>query len=230
MGVARVGPAIVASATKKSPTQGLPSKNHSRRRSKAYIKSNMTATRNDTWHQMLLVSPEGREEVLWVAQVGQNTFRVLSVPVWIYGLSVGSVVEASHQAQSGSPLKFGRLLRESPGGTVRFIVPTGVRASDIYLSRVIPDAKRLGLYIGPATFYNPRLVAVHVHDRRKWWPEVGGYLDGLVQEGVLEQWEVGDPDQYAADHEESTLEKVEPGSSVLVHPLPVDGADGECVS
>jgi hypothetical protein len=92
----------------------------------------------------------GREEVLWVEQRGHNAFSVLSVPVWIYGVSVGSIVGASDQR--GSPLIFGRALRASPGGTVRFIVPRGVRASDVYLSRVIPDAKRLGIFIGPATF------------------------------------------------------------------------------
>jgi hypothetical protein len=177
---------------------------------------------NDSWHQMLFISPEGREEVLWVERQGRrNAYKVLNVPVWLYGVSVGSICEALDQTESR--LRFARVLRESPGGTVRFIVPWGdVLASDVYLSRVIPDAKRLGLYIGPATFFNPRLVAVHVHDRRQWWPEVGGYFETLIEEGVLQHWEVGDPDEYAADHDPSSVEKVEPGSSILVHPLPVD--------
>jgi hypothetical protein len=178
---------------------------------------------------MLFVSPEGREEALWVEQQTTNSYRVLSVPVWLYGVSVGSIVEG----ESGDPawLKFRLVVRDSPGGTVRFIVPSGgPLASEVYLTRVIPDAKRLGLYIGPATFFNPRLVAVHVHDRAKWWSEVGSYLDRLVSEGVIEQWEVGDPDQYAADHNEASIEKVELGRKVLVHPLPVDGAEGQHVS
>src|SRR5512138_1741108 len=123
----------------------------------------------ESWHQMLFVSPEGREEALWVEQQTSNTYRVLSVPVWFYGASVGSIVDAepSHEPR----LKFRRVVRESTGGTVRFIVPPGgPTASEIYLTRVIPDAKRLGLHIGPATFFNPRLVAVHVHQRAKWWP------------------------------------------------------------
>lgn len=189
----------------------------------------MTAIQPATWHQMLFVSPEGREEALWVEQQSINTYRVLSVPVWLYGVSVGSIVEG--QPGDDARLKFRRVVREAPGGTVRFIVPPGGRqASEVYLTRVIPDAKRLGLYIGPATFFNPRLVALHVHERGKWWPEVGGYLDRLVSEGVLEQWEVGDPDQYAAEHNEESIEKVEPGRKVLVHPLPVDGAEGQHVS
>lgn len=178
---------------------------------------------------MVFVSPEGREEALWVEQQSANTYRVLSVPVWLYGVSVGSIVEG--ESGDEAQLKFRRVVRDSPGGTVRFIVPSGgAKASELYLTRVIPDAKRLGLYIGPATFFNPRLVAVHVHERARWWPEVGGYFDQLVNEGVLEQWEVADPDQYAADHDEETIEKVEPGGKVLVHPLPADGAEGQHVS
>lgn len=177
---------------------------------------------------MLFVSPEGREEALWVEEHGRNTYRVLSVPVWIYGISVGSIVEA--EPGGGPRLTSRRVVRDSPGGTVRFIVPSGgTAASEVYLIRVIPDAKRLGLYIGPATFFNPRLVAVHVHDRADWWPKVGGYFDTLVSEGVLEQWEVGDPDQYAGEHEANDAGDRLSGN-VLVHPLPIDGIDGQHVS
>ncbi len=177
---------------------------------------------------MLFVSPEGREEALWVEEEKRNTYRVLSVPVWIYGISVGSIVES--EPGDGPHLVFRRVVRDSPGGTVRFIVPQGgIAASVVYLTRVIPDAKRLGLHIGPATFFNPRLVASHVHERKKWWPEVGGYLDALVGEGVLEQWEVGDPDQYAGEHQDGDSSESPPGK-VLVHPLPIDGVEGQHIS
>jgi len=175
---------------------------------------------------MLFVSPEGREEALWVEEQSPNTYRVLSVPVWVYGISVGSIVEA--EPDNGLQLTCRRVVRDSPGGTVRFIVPQGKVASEVYLMRVIPDAKRRSLYVGPATFFNPRLVAVHVHERKKWWPEVGGYLDTLVSEGVLEQWEVADPDQYAGEHRDDDSEP--PSGKVLVHPLPVDGVEGQHVS
>lgn len=178
---------------------------------------------------MLFVSPEGREEALWVERQHANDYRVLSVPVWLYGVSVGSIVEG--ESSEGTTLKFRRVVRDSPGGTVRFIVPSGGgRASELYLARIIPEAKRLGFAIGPATFFNPRLVAVNVHERAKWWPEIGDYLDGLVRDGVLDQWEVADPDQYAAEHEQENIEKVDAGRNVLVHPLPVDGSQGEHVS
>ncbi|HEX9483409.1 MAG TPA: DUF4265 domain-containing protein [Gemmatimonadaceae bacterium] len=186
----------------------------------------MTAVQSGTWHQMLFISPEGREEALWVEEQSGNMYCVLSVPVWIYGVSVGSIVEG--ERGDGSQLKYRRVVRDSPGGTVRFVVPQGALASEIYLTRVIPDAKRLGLYIGPATFFNPRLVAVHVHERKKWWPEVGSYLDRLVSEGVLEQWEVGDPDQYAGEYREDDNEPL--SGRMLVHPLPVDGIEGQHVS
>jgi hypothetical protein len=177
---------------------------------------------------MQFLSPEGREEVLWVEQQGRSTYRVLNVPVWIYGVSIGTIVEA--EPANGDRLHFRKVVRESPGGTLRFIVPQGTKASDVYLQRVIPDAKRLGLYIGPATFFNPRLVAVNLHDRKHWWPKVGEYLDALVKDGVLEQWEVGDPDQYAEDHEHETDESLQPTGKPLVHPLPVDGVMGQDVS
>lgn len=188
----------------------------------------MSNIEQGTWHQMLFVSPEGRKEALWVEQLAHNEYRVLSVPVWIYGVSVGSIVES--EAGDSPQLVFRRVIQPGAGGTVRFIVPRrGTRASQIYLTRVIPDSKRLGLKIGPATFFNPRLVAVHLHERQKWWPEFGGYLDTLVSEGVLEQWEVGDPDTYNGD--DDVIEQVtEADTKTLVHPLPVDEALGQDVS
>lgn len=175
-----------------------------------------------------LLSPEGRKEALWVEHLGRNDHRVLSVPVWIYGISVGTIVES--QIGDSTRLQFRRVSQEATGGTVRFIVPRGSgRASDIYLTRVIPDAHRLGLEIGLATFFNPRLVAVHLHQRVKLWPEFGGYLDTLVTEGVLEQWEVGDPDMDAGGGEEIE-EVVEADHETLIHPLPVDGVLGQDLS
>jgi hypothetical protein len=176
---------------------------------------------------MLCVSPEGRQEALWVEEHASNLFRVLSVPVWLYGISKGSIVEADQS--DASQLRFVRVWRDSDGGTVRFVVPKGNVASDVYLSRVIPDALREGLFIGPATFFNPRLVSVHVHSRFDWWPKVGSYLDALVAEGVLEAWEIGDPDQYASEHQ-PVGDALVKQSSVLRHPLPVDGALGQHLS
>lgn len=176
---------------------------------------------------MQFASPEGRRESLWVEELGLSTYRVLSVPVWVYGISVGSVVVAS--PASDDPLIFDHLSRASAGGTVRLLVRAGRLASEFYRTRVIPDAMRQGLSIGPATFFDPRVVAVHVREREKWWPDVGTYLDGLVSEGALEQWEVADPDEYAAEFEKPEG-LVVADSPVLWHPLPVEGELGRHVS
>ncbi len=176
---------------------------------------------------MLFISPEGRQEALWVEERASGSYRVLSVPVWFYGVSKGSIVEGDRG--DPSQLRFVRVLRDSEGATVRFIVPSGSVASEVYLARVIPDAIQAGLFIGPATFFNPRLVAVHVHSRSDWWPKVGSYLDSLVAEGVLQEWEVGDPDQYLAEHQESPESRGEQ-RPVLRHPLPVEGAPGQHLS
>ena len=169
---------------------------------------------------MLFISPEGRRESLWVEELSPSTFRVLSVPVWVYGISVGTIVAAT--ATNQSPLSFSHVIRQSAGGTVRIMAPSGRLASDLYKTRVISDARRLGLFIGPSTFFDPRLVAINVRDRSKWWPEVGGYLDALVAEGVLLEWEVADPDEYASEHAaDETLVQVT--QAVLRHPLPFDG-------
>ena len=180
----------------------------------------MSDSGTNAWRQMLFAAPESRRESLWVEELSGGTYRLLSVPVWAYGLSVGTVVAA--EQPGADPLRFAYVLRPSGGGTIRFIAPQGNLASELYKSRIVPDARRLGLFIGPATFFDPRLVAVHVRDRATWWPEVGGYFDRLVTEGVVEGWEVGDPDEYAADHADDS-ELSAKTRDVLVHPLPIDG-------
>ena len=177
-----------------------------------------------TWHKMVFTSPEGREEALWVEEGESGTYRVLSVPVWAYGISRGSLVKA--RDGGGLPLRFHELVAPSRGATVRFIVPPDRKASTIYTRRVIPDALHLGLHIGPATFFDPRLVSIHIHEREKWWPEVGAYLDALRDEGTLEQWEIADPDKYPY----TATEVVQLGGRVLTHPLPVDGVTGQHVN
>lgn len=173
---------------------------------------------------MVFSAPDGRREALWVEQSTENGYRVLSVPVWVYGISVGSVVQAL-DAGAGE-LIFDRIVTCSSGATVRFVTSQRNSASNVYLQRILPDAGRLSLMIGPATFFDPKLVAFHVRDRQKWWPDVGGYLDALVREGILEQWEVADPDEYP----EGGTDSAELRDDVLRHPLPVEGQPGQHVS
>jgi hypothetical protein len=49
------------------------------------------------------------------------------------------------------------------------------------------------------------MVAIHLHVKDSWCPLFGQYLDGLVKEGVLQQWEVGDPDEYVDEHASSPV-------------------------
>ncbi len=175
---------------------------------------------------MNFVSPEGRREILWVEATNRpGAYRVLNVPVWIYGVSIGTVVAGV--ANDTPYLEFTRVIRESPGGTARFIVPEGSIASEIYLRRVLPDARQRGFHIGPATFFNPPLVAMHVRERNQQWPALGEYLDSLANAGVIEQWEVGDPERQASDEHEADEQTT---GSILIHPLPVDGEEGQNVS
>lgn len=175
-------------------------------------------------HQMVFTSPEGRREALWVEDHSHHTYRVLSVPIWVYGISVGTIVTAQQSDDLGFELQFDTVVAISPRGTIRFIVAPGMRAKQVYIDRVLPDAAHLNLFVGPATFLHPRVVAMSLYQRDKWWPDVGSYLDDLVRQDVLEQWEVADPDAHAS---ESAPAPVDPQPKILVHQLPVDGALGQ---
>jgi hypothetical protein len=180
------------------------------------------------WRTMVFTSPEGRQEALWVEELDRNRFRVLSVPVWAYGISVGTVVDATDVSQS--ELSFGAVLRESHGGTVRVLFPSGTTASTAYLERLLPEAESRQLHIGPSTFFDPRVVAINLHRRDSWWPRVGTWLEELKKAGVIEQWEVADPDEYAAEHGGGSVASTGSGRQPLVHPLPVSGSRGEHLS
>lgn len=146
-------------------------------------------------------------------------YRILSVPVWSYRISVGSEIRAA--VDETGVLRFQELARPSPGATVRLIVPAGAVASQVYLQHVIPQARKEGMAIGPATFFNPRLVAIHVHARSEWWPKMGEFLNRLIADGIGEQWEVADPDEYGVA---SGLPPQSEGP-VLMHPLPADDTE-----
>ena len=151
-----------------------------------------------------------------------STYRVLNPPVWAYGLSIGSIVRAA-EAGDGY-LRLEEVVAPSVGGTVRVIVPKGMIAGDVYLQTIVPAARERGLKIGPATFYNPRLTAIHVQDRGQWWPAVGEFLDSLAKEGIIEQWEVADPDAYAPDGQHEPEPVI---GQILLHQLPDAGGDKE---
>lgn len=160
------------------------------------------------------ISPEGRGEMLWVERQSNGHFRVLNVPVWVYGISLGSLVAA--KVGLDGVLEYERLIEPAPGGTVRCIVPRGGLASQTYLERIVPDAQTGAVGIGPSTFLDPRMVAIHLH-AKDLWPVFGQYLDGLVNEGVLQEWELADPDEH--DGESDSIPEPWNGR-VLMHQEP----------
>jgi hypothetical protein len=150
-----------------------------------------------------------------VEQQALGGFRVLNVPVWVYGISVGTLVDG--KLGDDGVLEFRDLIEPSPGGTVRYIVPEGRLASEVYLTDLGPEATRRGIGVGPATFLDPLIVALHIHNRAQWSPALAEQLNQYVDRGVIEQWEVGDPDEYS---EEDDSEAEESAGSELVHPSP----------
>jgi hypothetical protein len=167
------------------------------------------------WRQMRFRGADGHTEVLWVARAAADTYRILNVPVWLYGISVGTVV----RAHEGDPwLEYDSTVMSSPGATIRVYLPSDAPlapASRVYLERVFPDCSERHLAIGPATFFDPRVVAIHLHRREEWDSAAASYFNELVDEGIAELWEIGDPDMYPPDESE-----VEEFGGELVHPRP----------
>jgi len=166
------------------------------------------------WRQMRFRAADGHAEVLWVQPEGES-YRVLNVPVWLYGISVGSLVRGGAGERW---LEFEELIEPSPGATVRLYVPDDaplLPASRLYRERILPDCRVHGIGVGPATFFDPAVVAIHVRDRADWDTRVAEYLNRLIDEGVIEFWEVGDPDAYPPEEPE------EPGEyRELIHERP----------
>ncbi|HEV7595472.1 MAG TPA: DUF4265 domain-containing protein [Gemmatimonadaceae bacterium] len=155
-------------------------------------------------------------EVLW-AENGAGRVRLVSVPVFAFGVSSGTTINTE---LSGHRLRFKSVLTASTGATIRCYVAAGLKASEVYVNRLAPDAKRRGLRIGPATLFDPEIAAVHIATREQL-QDVAACFNSLVHEGTLRFWELGDPssEQPALLSEESLGEPWE-----LIHPLPVEGS------
>jgi uncharacterized protein DUF4265 len=170
----------------------------------------------DTLTQVWFRAADGHREVLW-ADAHHGHYRVLNVPVWLYGISVGTVVGAT----AGERWKeFSEVITPSTGGTVRLFVPDEAPltpASRFYLEQMLPECRERRLPIGPATFFDPLVVAVHIRDRSQWDQTYARYLDELVDRGSIRFWEVGDPDPYPPEKSDEIVT-----DSELVHPRPTD--------
>lgn len=175
----------------------------------------MTNHTGHDWEKMVFAAPRGHREVLWVAPIHVDRFSVLNVPVWLYGVSVGAVV---HAVRDGSGLlHFERVVEPSVGGTIRVMVPHGGLASRTYLDVIGPTAARAGISVGPATFFDPLIVALHISRRVDTVSAIGDVLGPLREQGVIRGWEIADPSDDEDEEEEGELSK-EAGE--LVHPKP----------
>jgi hypothetical protein len=164
---------------------------------------------------MRFQAPDGHREVLWVERNSDDAYRVLNVPVWLYGISVGTIVRGR---EGDEWLEYHGTVAPSPGATVRIYLPDGAAlapASRVYLERIFPDCSKSRLLIGPATFFDPLVVAIHLRNRDDWDGAAAAYFDQLIVEGVAMLWEIGDPDMYPS--EEPDVEEL---SEELVHPRP----------
>lgn len=168
--------------------------------------------------QIDFFSPEGRCERLWAQTTSHETACVLSVPVWIYGISRGTIVR--YRRDDKRTFSSG-VQRESDGGTIRFLASEGLTGKAVYLTRVVPTFQKQNLGVGPATFLGPRFVAMNVHKKATWWPQIGSYLEKLSSDGIIETWEASDPDQ---DADAPTTPSEDP-ERVFIHQLPIDNTD-----
>lgn len=168
---------------------------------------------------MTFMAPFGSRETLWVKREASGNYRVQNVPVWIYGISVGALVRGTHT--NGDEMVFAGIVAPALGATVRVMVPASRRASELYLTRIVGDANERGILLGPATFFDPSVVAIHLQRREEWWPKFGNYLNMLQAEGAVEDWEVGDPDAYSNE----PVETADLSNDLLVHPKPTSDRD-----
>jgi hypothetical protein len=106
----------------------------------------------------------------------------------------------------------------SAGATVRcYVSPTTIarRVYEDHFDGAL--TRRLGF--GPASLFEPDIVALHVHDRSQL-ASAAAYLDTLVLDGTLRFWEQADPGAATEADEEQEDEPWE-----LVHPPTDDQSD-----
>jgi hypothetical protein len=174
----------------------------------------MTSTNQSRELKLIEVAvPDNGKEVLWADAVGQ-ALRIVSVPVFAYGVSHGTLVSVD---ASGDRLKLDRVLRASPGATIRCYAVKTLQAHDVYYHSILPDTAKNRLSLGPATLFDPEVVAIH-DLKRSELGSISNYLDSLVRQMILRFWEVSDPTPELSEGEDKSDEPWE-----LVHPLPAGG-------
>jgi hypothetical protein len=154
----------------------------------------------------------GEREVLWVKRLSQNTFNVLSTPIYVFGISPGATVQGTG---FGSGLQFVRTLSPSLSATIRLLVGPSERASVVYNTTVRQAMDQKGLRAGSCTFLDPRIVAIEILEGRHLLPEIIDVFDGFVSGGVVVGWELADPDDNPPVDAQEASSRVD---VLLVHP------------
>lgn len=172
--------------------------------------------------QIAVAALDNGTEVLWAEAVNESSFRLLSVPVFVYGISMGAVLRA--EPGPNGILVIVSVLSPSQGATIRCYVPQATTASVIYRKEIVPRMTAAGLLVGPVTFLDPDVVAIHVKNRRDA-QAVGRELDFLAAQNRLRFWEVGDPAMAEPKHEEEDTPPAEAWE--LIHDLPTEGGVAE---
>jgi hypothetical protein len=168
--------------------------------------------------QLCALTEDNGEEWLWAEPVEGGAYRVLSVPVFAYNVSRGTVVTAE-MAAVAQGLRITGVRSTSDGATARVYLAEGMMAREFYTGAFVPAAERCGLQIGPATLLEPTVVALHIRERESWRP-VAQLLDQVVAAGHASFWELGDPD--ASPPADDASEVSERPRWRLVHPPPGD--------
>jgi hypothetical protein len=163
---------------------------------------NRTDQSNGADSEQLLVEVRRSQrgiEVLRAIPLAAGGYRVLSVPVFVSGISRDTVIDADEGPHGH--LQFAAVRAVSPGATIRVWVSpstTPRHVDDDYFKG--PIGRKVGL--GPATLLDPTTVAVHLRDRGST-EAAARYLDGLIRLGVLTEWEFSDPGAPSEPDEDS---------------------------
>lgn len=168
--------------------------------------------------QIRYATSDNGEELLWAEPLATGLYRILSVPVFVYGVSRGSVVEVRAPASATEVRAASRVAQESPSATVRLYADDRFEAGRLYLEEVAERVRERGVSVGPATILDPSIVAINVTVRSEW-ERFAAVLDDLVATKHARFWELGDPDLSPVADE--VVEYVR-APWRLVHPPPGD--------
>lgn len=168
--------------------------------------------------QVRCSTSDNGEEILWAEPIATGLYRILSVPVFVYGVSRESVVEVRAPGAPTETLVASRVAQESPSATVRLYADDRCKAGTLYREEVAGRARKLGVRVGPATILDPGIVAINVAVRSEW-RLLARVLDDLVATKHARFWELGDPDLSPVVEE--VVEYVR-SPWRLVHPPPGD--------